>query len=96
MGYHIQGALIIVLNGQPKVLCACFVEDNDQYWHSSRGERAERQTVVYITVCSQVPYHTRQLWTPGAGGSRRAEIGGVRTSRSQPSQALHGAVSNAQ
>ena len=65
-GYHIQNALVIVHNGRPKILCAWFLKDKENYWHYGKNCWDERQTEAHITVCSKVPDHIKRLWTPGA------------------------------
>ena len=62
MNYRVQSALVIILHGQPKILCAWFLKDT-QYWDHSRGEWAKKQTQAHLTVCSRVPDHIQQLWT---------------------------------
>ena len=54
MQSHIQSALIVILNNQPKILCAWFQEDKNQNWNS-RGQQVERQCEVHISVSCRAP-----------------------------------------
>ena len=80
-GYQIQNALIIVLNGQPKILCAWFLKGQryDESWKTWTQKQCDKQfvkqTELHLTVCRKVPEHIRRLWEPGARATDHRQQG---------------------